>query len=191
MFAMILAATLEVWPGFDMEKIPLALYDGERTVLRQERRQAAVLGKLRHEDVPWPPAADVHERVEHLDDVRHAAEELAEIGLAVPGADRRGVDELDATGRGVAGADDAPQRAMRRPEPAAADDLADLVLHEALQRRSPGRVPCARDDRRRRHERGGERVWPGTGRRRATGRRHAATIIARDRLARQSHPAKM
>ena len=33
MFALILAATVDLWPGFDMDKIPVAIYDGKRTVL--------------------------------------------------------------------------------------------------------------------------------------------------------------
>lgn len=34
MLALILAATLDVWPGFDPRKIPVAIYDGRRTILR-------------------------------------------------------------------------------------------------------------------------------------------------------------
>ena len=33
MLALILAATLDVWPGFAMDKIPVAIYDGKRTLL--------------------------------------------------------------------------------------------------------------------------------------------------------------
>jgi hypothetical protein len=35
MLALILAASLDVWPGLDLEQIPVAIYDGQRTVLRQ------------------------------------------------------------------------------------------------------------------------------------------------------------
>ncbi len=33
MLALILAAAIDVWPGFDLQKIPVAIYDGKRTVL--------------------------------------------------------------------------------------------------------------------------------------------------------------
>jgi hypothetical protein len=33
MLVLILATALDVWPGFDMQKIPVAIYDGKRTVL--------------------------------------------------------------------------------------------------------------------------------------------------------------
>jgi hypothetical protein len=33
MLALILAAVVDVWPGFDPQKIPVAIYDGKRTVL--------------------------------------------------------------------------------------------------------------------------------------------------------------
>lgn len=33
MLALILAAAVDVWPGFDLQKIPVAIYDGKRTVL--------------------------------------------------------------------------------------------------------------------------------------------------------------
>lgn len=35
MLALILAATLDVWPGLDLERIPVAIYDGQRTILRE------------------------------------------------------------------------------------------------------------------------------------------------------------
>lgn len=35
MLALILAAALDVWPGLDLERIPVAIYDGQRTILRQ------------------------------------------------------------------------------------------------------------------------------------------------------------
>lgn len=71
----------------DRHDFPRRLALGVGTSVLQVAAQVALRGKLGHQGVTHRLAIGHRKRVEHLDDVGHTGQHLAEVGLPVPGGD--------------------------------------------------------------------------------------------------------